>query len=187
MPGSVVSTRSSLSAASSLPSATTTIPAWIELPMPTPPPWCTLTQVAPAATLTSAFRIGQSAIASEPSRIASVSRYGDATEPESRWSRPITTGADTAPERTSSLIASPAFARSPVAEPADPRRQALEGDASRSELEPALEERVVREQGRELAVDRVDVRRVAREHRPPKRPDPTAEERPDVRRDEARI
>ena len=84
VPGSVVSTRSSRSAASSVPSATTTMPAWIELPMPTPPPWCTLTHVAPAATLSRAFRIGQSAIASEPSRIASVSRYGEATEPESR-------------------------------------------------------------------------------------------------------
>ena len=50
------------------------MPLWIELPMPTPPPWWTLTQVAPAAVLSSAFRIGQSAIASEPSRIASVSR-----------------------------------------------------------------------------------------------------------------
>ena len=60
------------------------MPAWIELPMPTPPPWWTLTHVAPAAVLSSALRIGQSAIASEPSRIASVSRYGDATEPESR-------------------------------------------------------------------------------------------------------
>src|SRR5918994_384993 len=67
----------------------------------------------PAAVFRSAFRIGQSAIASEPSRIDSVSRYGDATEPESRWSRPITTGADTAPVRTSSLIARPALARSP--------------------------------------------------------------------------
>src|SRR5581483_7692788 len=50
VPGSVVSTRSSRSAASSDPSATTTMPAWIELPIPTPPPWWTLTQVAPAAT-----------------------------------------------------------------------------------------------------------------------------------------
>src|SRR5215211_7467628 len=111
--GSVVRTRSSRSAMSAEPSATTTMPAWIELPMPTPPPWWTLTHVAPAATLTSAFRIGQSAIASEPSSIASVSRYGDATEPEARWSRPITTGALTRPARTSSLIARPARARSP--------------------------------------------------------------------------
>src|SRR5205814_192145 len=84
VPGSVVSTRSSRSAISSVPSATTTIPAWSEFPIPTPPPWWTLTQVAPAATFSSAFRIGQSPIASEPSRIASVSRYGEATDPESR-------------------------------------------------------------------------------------------------------
>ena len=60
-----------------------------------------------------AFSSGQSAIASEPSRIASVSRYGDATEPLSRWSRPITSGAVTSPERTSSLNRSPARCRSP--------------------------------------------------------------------------
>ena len=42
--------------------------------MPTPPPWCTATQAAPDETPSSAFRIGQSAIASEPSSIASVSR-----------------------------------------------------------------------------------------------------------------
>ena len=72
-----------------------------------------LTQVAPAAVLTSALSSGQSATASVPSRIASVSRLGEATEPESRWSRPMTIGALTSPERTSSLKASPAFARSP--------------------------------------------------------------------------
>jgi hypothetical protein len=44
------------------------------------------------AVLTSALRIAQSAMASEPSSIASVSRYGEATEPQSRWSRPITIG-----------------------------------------------------------------------------------------------
>jgi hypothetical protein len=43
-----------------------------------------LTQVAPLAVLSSAFNNGQSAIASLPSIIASVSRYGEATEPESR-------------------------------------------------------------------------------------------------------
>ena len=48
-----------------------------------------------------------------PSRIASVSRFGLATEPQSRWSRPITMGALTRPEATSALNASPAFARSP--------------------------------------------------------------------------
>ena len=42
--------------------------------MPTPPPWWIETQEAPEATLTIAFSSGQSAIASEPSSIASVSR-----------------------------------------------------------------------------------------------------------------
>ena len=71
--------------------------------MPTPPPWWMLTHVAPLEVLTSALSSGQSAIASLPSAIASVSRYGEATEPESRWSRPITIGADTSPVRTISL------------------------------------------------------------------------------------
>ena len=81
--------------------------------MPTPPPWCTLTQEAPDEVLTRAFSSGQSAIASEPSAIASVSRYGEATEPQSRWSRPITIGACTSPRATSSLKRSPARWRSP--------------------------------------------------------------------------
>jgi DNA-binding transcriptional regulator YhcF (GntR family) len=42
------------------------------------------TQVAPDAVLTSAFSSGQSLTASEPSFMASVSRLGEATEPESR-------------------------------------------------------------------------------------------------------
>ena len=81
--------------------------------MPTPPPWWTETQVAPPTALSSAFRIGQSATASEPSFMASVSRLGEATEPASRWSRPMTMGAFTAPVRTSSLKTRPIFARSP--------------------------------------------------------------------------
>ena len=81
--------------------------------MPTPPPWWTLTHDAPDAVLTRALRIGQSAIASEPSAIASVSRYGEATDPVSRWSRPSTIGALTSPRRTSSLKRSPARLRSP--------------------------------------------------------------------------
>ena len=81
--------------------------------MPTPPPWWMDTQVAPDAALTSALSSGQSAMASEPSAIASVSRYGEATEPESRWSRPITIGALISPEATISLNRSPAPSRSP--------------------------------------------------------------------------
>ena len=81
--------------------------------MPTPPPWWIDTHVAPDEALTSALSSGQSAIASEPSAIASVSRYGEATEPESRWSRPITIGALISPEATISLNRSPATSRSP--------------------------------------------------------------------------
>ena len=58
-------------------------------------------------------QVHSSILFSQPSRIASVSRFGDATEPASRWSRPMTIGAETAPVRTSSLNAAPAMARSP--------------------------------------------------------------------------
>jgi len=105
--GSFQSTRSSRRAASFVPSATITMPACCEKPMPTPPPWWIDTQVAPEAQLRSALRSGQSETASEPSRIASVSRLGEATEPESRWSRPMTIGALSSPEATISLKASP--------------------------------------------------------------------------------
>ena len=64
MPGSFVSTHSSRAAASGVPSATITCPACSELPIPTPPPWWKLTQLAPLATFTIALRIAQSAIAS---------------------------------------------------------------------------------------------------------------------------
>ena len=113
MPGSASSVRRIRSPASGVPSATITWPAWSDLPMPTPPPWWNETQLAPVAVLTSALRIGQSATASDPSLIASVSRCGEATEPASRWSRPITIGPRTAPLATSSLKRRPATCRSP--------------------------------------------------------------------------
>src|SRR6185437_5545857 len=78
MPGSLVSTRSSRTRISGVPSATITCPACSELPMPTPPPWWKDTHDAPLAVLSSALRIGQSATASVPSFIASVSRNGEA-------------------------------------------------------------------------------------------------------------
>ena len=81
--------------------------------MPTPPPWCSDTQLAPQAVLSIALSSGQSAMASEPSFIASVSRLGDATEPVSRWSRPMTMGAFTLPFFTSQLNRWPISARSP--------------------------------------------------------------------------
>ena len=81
--------------------------------MPTPPPWWNDTQVAPDAVLRSRFRSAQSDTASDPSFIASVSRLGLATEPASRWSRPITIGAFNSPDRTIALNARPARWRWP--------------------------------------------------------------------------
>ena len=69
-----MSTRSRRAAASGVPSATITIPACSEFPIPTPPPWWKLTQVAPHAVFSNALRMGQSAMASLPSFIPSVSR-----------------------------------------------------------------------------------------------------------------
>ena len=112
--------------------------------MPTPPPWCTDTQVAPADALSSAFSTGQSAMASLPSRMPSVSRFGDATEPVSRWSRPMTIGAEIAPARTSSLIRQSKPRAVAVAEPADPRRQSLERHALARHADPATQCRIIR-------------------------------------------
>ena len=144
------------------------------------------TQVAPAAVLSSALRIGQSAIASEPSRIASVSRLGEATEPASRWSRPMTIGASTSPRRTSSLKARPGLGALAVAEPADARRQPLEGDllAARRRSSGAAPRR--RGTAPARPVGRCgDVGGVAGERRPAERALALAEERADVRGHEA--
>ena len=74
-----------------------------------------------------------------------------------------------------------------VAEPADPRREALERDLLGRHREPPLQEDVVGKQPLQLAIDRLDVGGVAGEHRPPERADAAAEERPDIGRDEARV
>src|SRR4029079_10275927 len=67
-----------------------------------------------------------------------------------------------------------------VAEPADPRRQPLEGDTLGSELQPAEEQRVVGEEPPELVVDRRDVGRVTRQGGPAEGPDAAAGERPAI-------
>jgi len=71
-------------AADSVPSATMTWPAcWLN-PMPTPPPWWKETHEAPDAVLTAKLRSAQSETASVPSFMPSVSRLGEATDPQSR-------------------------------------------------------------------------------------------------------
>ena len=99
----------------------------------------------------------------------------------------MTTGADTCAGAHELVDREPGPRAIAVPEPADPRREPLEGDALGRQLEPPLEQRIVREERAELAVDRLDVRRIARERRPAERADASTEERPDVRRDEARI
>ena len=74
-----------------------------------------------------------------------------------------------------------------VAEPADPRGQPLECDPLGCQLQPPLQDTVLREQLQQRRVDRGDVRRIARQRGPPERPDAAAEERPDIGRDEARV
>ena len=99
--------------------------------MPTPPPSWMLTQEAPEATLIMALSRGQSAMASDPSAMASVSRYGEATDPQSRWSRPITIGAVMRPEATMSLNRAPMRARSP--RPSQQMRAGRPWNATRSD------------------------------------------------------
>ncbi len=112
VPGSFTRTRAIFSAASSVPSATTTWPAWMERPMPTPPPWWIETQVAPDAVLSRAFQqrpVGDG-VGAVRHRLGLA--VGDATDPESRWSRPIAIGALSSPEATISLNLRPARCRS---------------------------------------------------------------------------
>ena len=116
--------------------------------------------------LSSALRIGQSATASVPSFIASVSRNGDATLPVSRWSRPITIGADSSPLATRSLSATPNLRALALAEPADARRQSLEVDALARERDPAAQMRVVGKELEHQLVGARDVRRDRRRARP---------------------
>ncbi len=155
--------------------------------MPTPPPWWTLTHVAPGCDVDERVqdRPVRDRVRAVAHRLGLAVRRRDragvevvATDDHRRRHR---AGAD-------ELVDRKARARAiAVTEPADPGGKTLEGDAAGRELEPALEQHVVREQRGELAVDHVDVRRISGEHRPSKRADPPAEERPDVRGDEAGI
>ena len=74
-----------------------------------------------------------------------------------------------------------------VPEPADPGRETLERNLLGGHRKPSLQEDVVGEQSLQLAVDHLDVGRVAGENGPPERADATAEERPDIGRDKARV
>ena len=74
-----------------------------------------------------------------------------------------------------------------IAEPADPRGQSLEADALLCCFDPPDQRRIVGELFDDRAVGRGDVRGIARQRHPPKRTLALAEQRPDIRRNEARI
>src|SRR5215470_15484231 len=72
------------------------------------------------------------------------------------------------------------------AEPADPRRQALELDALPRHVEPGMEMAVAGEQLLHLGIGAVDVLGIARERAPAEGADAAAEERADIGGNEAR-
>ena len=136
--------------------------------------------------LSSALSSGQSDTASEPSRIASVSRFGrrDRAGIEmiaADHDRRLQFAArDHLVEREAEPVALA------EADPADARRQALEVDALARHVEPVVQMRVVGQQFLHLGVGLVDVFRIARQRGPAERPDAAAEQRADIGRHEAR-
>ena len=154
--------------------------------MPTPPPWWIDTHVAPPAVLSSALSSGQSETASLPSFIASVSRFGLATEPVSRWSRPITIGAFSSPASTIVVEREAGAVR---ARPGPASRCARAGPGTRCARRAMSSQRCrcasSREELLHLRVGLADVLGIARQRDPAERPLALAEERPDVRGHEA--
>ena len=98
----------------------------------------------------------------------------------------MTTGALSSPLATISLNLQPGQVALAVPQPADPRRQPLERHALTGHRDPPAQPLVVGEQLEDRPVGRGDVGRVAGERRPAERPLALAEQRPDVRRHEAR-
>ena len=174
MPGSFVSTAPSRSAACAVPSATVVAPADCDIP----PKPCTATRSACEAVLSSAFRIGQSAMPSEPSRMRSVSRVGERPSPIEVVAREGDRAGDAA-ARDRVVDEQAELAPVAVAEPADARRQPgeLNGLARRGD---PVGDRLALEVLEDELVDLVDVLRVARDRKPAERADALAEERPDI-------
>ena len=116
---------------------------------------------------------------------ASVSRLGLATEPESRWSRPMTMGACSSPRATISLKARPSRARS-----ASPTQQIRAGrplkmNSLPRHVEPAMQMGVVGQQFLHLGVGAKMSSGSPEKRDPAKRPDAFAKQRADIGRHEA--
>ena len=104
-----------------------------------------------------------------PSFIASVSRLGEATEPVSRWSRPMTIGAFTFPFFTSQLKRRPISARSPYSSQQIRAGSPWKWTFSLRLLDPARQRLVLGEGLQHRVVGDGDVGRIARERRPAER------------------
>ena len=148
MAGSLVSTRRSFSPASAVPSATQTWPAWMERPMPTPPPWWIETQDGARRGVHERVEqrpVGDGVGAVEHRLGLAVGR-GDraavevvATDHEGRLHR----------ARRHELVERHAgFVALFVPEPADSRGQALKGDAVLGLRDPAAKRDRCRGRGR---------------------------------------
>src|ERR1041385_3497202 len=138
--------------------------------MPTPPPWGNETHVAPAAALSRALRIGQAAMAPDPSFMPSVSRFGEAARRAG-----VGVVAPDDDRRLHLLLRDEAVEEQPglvalaVAEPADARGEALELDALLGHADPAVERGVVREKLEDRFVGGEEVRRIAAQRGPAER------------------
>ena len=163
------------------------MPAWIDRPIPTPPPWWMLTHVAPLLVLTSAFSkrpVGDRVRAVEH-RFGLAIRRGDGARVEviatDHDRRAELSGADhlVEPQAESVTLA--------VAEPADAGREPLERDPLTRHADPAVERLVVGELLDHRPVGGGDVGRVSRQGDPTEGALAFAEQRADVRRQEARV
>ncbi len=169
-----------------VPSATMTMPAWMDRPMPTPPPWWTETQEAPLDRVEEGVEdrpVGDR-VRAVPHALGLAVRRGDRAGVEvvpadddgrgdlALLDQVVDDGAEAGPLA--------------VAEPADAGRQALELDLGPGLADPAGQGLVLGELLEDGLVRGVDVLRFAGERRPAEGPLAEAEQRPDVFGDEAR-
>jgi hypothetical protein len=117
----------------------------------------------------------------------SVSRWGEATEPASRWSRPMTIGRAQLAAGHHLVEAQAGAVALAVAQPADARRQPLELHVLARQGDPARDVLLVAEELEDRVVGGMDVGRVARQRHPAKRALALAEQRADVRGHEAGV
>ncbi len=187
MPGSVVSTRSSLAAARSVPSATATMPAWIDRPMPD----------AAAVVDGDPRRAGcgvdhgveQGPVGDGVGAVGHRLRL-----PVGRRHRPGVEVVAPDHDRRRQLTRAHHLVEAQaeplplaVAEPADPRREALEGDPLTGQADPPGQPGVVGELLEHGPVGRGDVGRIARQGHPAEGTLALAEQRSDVGRQEAGV